>query len=92
MLPIVMDCRQEKHLPSRLRPNQPKLKKEYENYKKVASGAFKGRFVKLIDFLPVAGDTAQFSSQSALVVERGSKNLRDYFKTRSSRIARKGTS
>ncbi len=62
--------------------NQSKLKKEYENYKKIASGAFKGRFVKLIDFLPVAGSTAQFSSQSALVVERGSMNLRDYFKTK----------
>lgn len=62
--------------------NRKKLKKEYENYRKIASGAFRGRFVKLIDFLPVAGDTAQFSSQSALVVERGSKNLRDFFKGR----------
>lgn len=62
--------------------NKPKLKKEYQNYKKVASGAFRGRFVKLIDFLPTAGDTSQFSSQSALVVERGSKNLKDYFKGR----------
>ena len=62
--------------------NKPKLQKEYENYKKVASGAFKGRFVKLIDFLPEAGETGQFSAQSALVVERGEMNLKEFFKTK----------
>lgn len=62
--------------------NKPKLKKEFQNYKKIASGAFRGKFVKLVDFLPVAGEAAQFSSSSALVVERGEKNLKDYFKTK----------
>lgn len=60
--------------------NREKLKTEYENYKKVASGIYQGRFVKLIDYLPIAGKEGQFSSQSALVVERGEKNLKDFFK------------
>lgn len=60
--------------------NREKLKAEYENYKKVASGIYQGRFVKVIDYFLIAGKDGQFSSQSALVVERGEKNLKDYFK------------
>jgi len=64
--------------------NKTRLKKEYENYRKVAAGAFRGQFVKLVDFLPVAGEGSQFSSQSALVLARGDKNLKDFFKARRS--------
>jgi serine/threonine protein kinase len=57
-----------------------RLKGEFTNYKKCAGGVFAGRFVKLIDYLPVAGTDGPFQGQSAIVVERGETNLKEYFK------------
>jgi serine/threonine protein kinase len=61
-----------------------RLRGEFTNYKKCAGGVFAGRFVKLIDYLPVtAGTEGPFKGQSAIVVERGETNLKDYFRRKS---------
>lgn len=60
--------------------NWEALQREYDNYGKITkSGIARGQFVKLLDYLPTASEgNAKFRSQSAIVLERGSMDLRKY--------------
>ncbi|GKY91213.1 hypothetical protein MPSEU_000094000 [Mayamaea pseudoterrestris] len=60
--------------------NWEALQREYENYGKITkTGLARGQFVGLLDYLPIAREgSAKFRNRSALVLERGSMDLRKY--------------
>lgn len=65
------------------------LKRERDNYLTVTSGFAKGQFVKCYEFYPEAAESTdmsspsykQFSSQCAIVLERGEMDLKSYLNT-----------
>jgi serine/threonine protein kinase len=54
------------------------LEREHENYKKATSGLNTGQFVQLHHFLPRAGESKQLYNQCALVMEKGSRDLKNF--------------
>jgi len=66
----------------KLTPNENALQREYYNYKHVTtSGFLRGKFAQCIDFYPIA-DTKHFTTQSALVIEGGLKDLKQLLNSR----------
>lgn len=67
----------------KLSTNYEALDRENENYARITkSGLLKGQFVKLLEFYPVASEiTKKFRNMSALVLERGMVDLRQYIST-----------
>jgi hypothetical protein len=65
--------------------NLEAVSREYENYKKISFlGIARGRFVKCVEFFPVAGYSVSFRSQCALVLEMGARDLKSYLNSRGS--------
>ena len=60
--------------------NWEAIEREAENYASITKAGFlRGQFVELIDFLPEASEfTTKFRGQSALIMERGSIDLKRY--------------
>jgi hypothetical protein len=59
--------------------NLAAVSREYENYKRISLLSFtKGRFVKCIEFFPVAGYGKAFRNECALVLEMGSQDLKSF--------------
>lgn len=54
------------------------LEREHENYKKATSGFNSGQFVRVHEFLPRAGESKQLYNQCALVLEKGTRDLKNY--------------
>lgn len=64
-------------------PNTDALKREYSNYLKIQKGFFNGRFVNCNDFYATITDNnKQFKEQSALVIDGGVKNLKQFLDSR----------
>jgi len=71
-----------KRLVVKLTPNENALQREYYNYKHVTtSGFLRGKFAQCIDFYPIA-DSKHFTTQSALVIEGGLKDLKQLLNAR----------
>jgi hypothetical protein len=65
--------------------NLEAVSREYENYRKISFlGIARGRFVKCVEFFPVAGSSVTLRSQCALVLEMGSRDLKSYLNSRGS--------
>lgn len=63
--------------------NMEAVSREYENYRKLSFlGIARGRFVKCHEFFPVAGYDKKFKNQCALVLERGSQDLKTFLTSR----------
>lgn len=63
--------------------NMEAVSREYENYRKLGFlGMARGRFVKCHEFFPVAGYDKKFRNQCALVLEKGSQDLKTYLNMR----------
>lgn len=60
--------------------NLEAVSREYENYRKLSflGIARTGRFVRCYEFFPVAGYDKRFRNQCALVIERGTKDLKSF--------------
>jgi hypothetical protein len=54
------------------------LEREHANYKKATSGYNTGQFVQFHHFLPRAGESKQLYNQCALIMEKGSQDLKNY--------------
>jgi hypothetical protein len=65
--------------------NLEAVSREYENYRKISFlGIARGRFVKCVEFFPVAGSSVSFRNQCALVLEMGARDLKSYLNSRGS--------
>ncbi|KAG7344527.1 serine/threonine protein kinase [Nitzschia inconspicua] len=72
----------------KLSTHKDKLDREYNNYQRIQKGAVGGwgantsgsahAFVKCYDFLPVLEGSFKYAQHSALVLERGVEDLREY--------------
>ena len=63
--------------------NLEAVSREYENYRKLGFlGTARGRFVKCHEFFPVAGYDKKFRNQCALVLEKGSQDLKTHLTNR----------
>ena len=63
--------------------NLDAVSREYENYRKLGFlGTARGRFVKCHEFFPVAGYDKKFRNQCALVLEKGSQDLKTHLTNR----------
>jgi hypothetical protein len=70
----------------KLSSNYDSLSRENENFDKVASGLLNGAFVKKYEFLPyVEASKKGFESQSALIIESGIMDLKEFLKQRNFR-------
>jgi len=69
-------------LAAKISPNTDALKREYNNYLKIKRGLFNGRFVSCVDFYPAIQDNKQFDKQSALIIDGGVKNLKQFLDQR----------
>lgn len=60
--------------------NLEAVSREYENYRKLSFLGITrtGRFVRCYEFFPVAGYDKRFRNQCALVIERGSRDLKSF--------------
>lgn len=69
-----------KALTVKLSSNFEALDREARNYAKITKKAlFKGKFVDLIKYFPIASEvTSALKKQSALVMERGTSDLKEY--------------
>jgi hypothetical protein len=56
--------------------NKEAMKREFNNYQKVAAGFKRGDFIKRIEFLPVAG--REMPDKSALVMQRGIADVKAF--------------
>jgi hypothetical protein len=67
-------------LTCKLSQNAEAIEREAKNYEKITkSGLARGQFVQLVDFFPTASTTTKkFRNLSALVMERGSLDLKRY--------------
>jgi len=54
------------------------LEREHENYKKATTGFSTGQFVEVMKFLPRAGESKQLYNQCALILEKGTRDLKNY--------------
>jgi serine/threonine protein kinase len=63
---------------AKISKNLESLEREFENYQKVTSGLNRGSFVKFLDFYTPAGDSKGFVTQSAIIMERGIKDLKAF--------------
>lgn len=54
------------------------LEREHENYKRATSGLNTGQFVQVHHFLPRAGESKQLYNQCALIMEKGSRDLKNF--------------
>lgn len=66
----------------KLSANKEALKREYNNYLRIQRGLFFGKFVTCNDFYPVVKGNKQFDKQSALVIDGGVKNLKQFLDQR----------
>jgi hypothetical protein len=63
--------------------NLEAVSREYENYRKLNFlGISRGRFVHCHEFFPVAGYDKRFRNQCALVLEKGSQDLKSFLNSR----------
>jgi serine/threonine protein kinase len=69
----------------KLSTHKDKLDREYTNYQRIQKGGLmlgggtnSNAFVKCYDFLPVLEGSLKYAQHSALVLERGSEDLREY--------------
>lgn len=63
--------------------NHEAVSREYENYRKLGFlGIARGRYVKCHEFFPVAGYDKRFENQCALVIEKGSRDLKSFLTAR----------
>lgn len=70
----------------KISPNFEAIQREDENYNRVCSGLFQGRFVEKTEFLPnTGGDSKDFASTCALVIESGRKDLKSLLSERNGR-------
>ena len=54
------------------------LGREHENYQRATSGFYAGQFVQVHNFLPRAGESKQLYNQCALILEKGTRDLKNY--------------
>jgi hypothetical protein len=57
-------------------PNKEAMKREFNNYQKVAAGFKRGDFIRRVEFLPVAGQ--EMPDKSALVMQRGIADVKAF--------------
>ena len=70
----------------KISPNFEAIKREDDNYNRVCSGLFQGRFVEKTEFLPsTEGEGKEFGSTCALVIECGRKDLKSLLAERNGR-------
>ena len=70
----------------KISPNFEAIQREDDNYNRVCSGLFKGRFVEKTEFLPSTGGVGkEFASTCALVIETGRKDLKSLLSERNGR-------
>jgi serine/threonine protein kinase len=63
---------------AKISTNIEALRRESKNYDKVTSGLNRGQFVKFLQFYGRAGDSKGFVTQSAIIMERGIKDLKAF--------------
>ena len=63
---------------AKISANIEALQRESNNYGRITTGLTKGRFVNFVSYYGKAGDTKGFAKQAAIIMERGSRDLKSF--------------